>query len=386
MDYSKGDTLKRSQYVNIVHCRLVGKEERVSRINRLIKEKKAYYSVITDKGIIHWYGIEGTASLIRSYPVYISEKGTNITEFVDRSKWTSQGSQLEKLGQLEETGQSVEGDRQPIKGDELNKTAELNGPINSNGISGSDHSAIVSDRTTQSTVILDSADQSSLMIPLSSTSILVFSGKYCIVEAAGRIFFYVLSGEYLFSLDMGIDKASSIYCSLCSKYLFITLDKGMICLFDIINRSFIYRNRHPIGDTVVFGDVFSYLRYFTVSKNSLIIGRVADGEILLELTYPEEIACASTDILQRKIAVGSVTGKIFYSRIDNELPEFTESKISASKIENIYFSLSGRYIFAISNGFLTVIDSKNGKVVKSILSPSSSYFFSYTTSSNLHLN
>ncbi|KAH9387323.1 uncharacterized protein NEMAJ01_2219 [Nematocida major] len=220
---------------------------------------------------------------------------------------------------------------------------------------------------------------------LNSRSIVAFSSRHIFIEVSGKLMVYDTSGAYQAHIETGIDKLLSVECSLCGKYLFMQLEKGMLALYNLSKKEFVYRKRHPVGTVAVFGNVFAYARYFSVAKSSLIMGKVCDGEALLELTYPEQILCASTDTLHRRVAVGSQTGKVFYTRLDNVAPEFTEAKIHSSEITSISFSSSGRFIFATSRDLISVIDSKDGKVIKSIMNPPGKTFFTYTSSSNLHL-
>lgn len=345
VDYSNTDSLKRNQYISLINCKISRKETQISNIFRNIHKNHAYYGVITDKGTVIWYNILNTASFLKEYEVYATNEYTNIAEIITNPDGFTNSS---------------------TQGNKDHKTsAELKGLNNPNNA--------------------EAENDLSQKHALSSQSLILFSSKYIIVELPENIFLYDKEGIYIDKIHTGIDKVSSIYCTLCNKYLFMQLEKGMIYLYDIENKKFIYRKRHPVCVSYVFGNVFRYLRYFSVVKNTLIIGKVGDGEILLELSYPEEITCAATDVLHRKIAVGSVTGKLFYSRIDNEPAEFSETKISNNQIESVHFSNSGRFIFAIAKGIVSVIDTKDGKAVKTILSNSEKYFFTYTSSSNLHL-
>ncbi|KAI5150319.1 hypothetical protein NEAUS05_2124 [Nematocida ausubeli] len=321
-DYSNSDTLKRNQFLTVINCKLPGNQEDLSNIFRATNNNHFYYGAVTDRNTVIWFNVFSSASFLKEYTLSVTDKATNIAQIVN------------------------------------NPNDKIIRPIETEETEGS--------------------------YPLTSKSKIIFTKKYIIIDTSSKIIIYDANGTYHSDIDMGLDSTSSMYAFLCSKYLFLHLEKGMICLYDINEKVFVYRKRHPIGTSSVFGNVFSYLRYFTISKNTLTLGRVRDGSILLELTYPEELTTAATDILHKKIAVGSVSGCVYFTRLDGIPCEFSSVKVSDAKIQQCFFSNSGRHIFALVEGQIKVIDTKDGKVVKAILNESSQHMFTYTSSSNLH--
>ncbi|KAI5190670.1 hypothetical protein NEMIN01_1135 [Nematocida minor] len=361
MGYSSSE-LKRNQYVTIINCRLSGKEEEVSSVCRIIKDKRSYYSVITDSNTIHWFNVASTSSFIKAYPVVVNNTYTNILQFLEKDSTAAYSNNAINGNDVSASGNSVS-----------NQSATGNAAINENAVS------------TNGNASANSNNSEGASYTLNSKSIVLFNDLYTIVEVPGSILLYSHDGQLSSSIDTGIDRVTMIYPTLCNKYLFIAFEKGMISLYDLTNSQFLYRKRHPVGRSFVFGSVFQYLRYYSVAKNTLAIGRVSDGQILIELSYPEEITNVATDVLNRQITVSSVSGKIFYSRLDNEQSAFTECKVTNDEIKSVSFSVSGRYIFVASNLNIFIIDSKDGKIIKTILSNSLNYFSTFTSSSNLHL-
>ncbi|KAI5167965.1 hypothetical protein NEIRO03_2316 [Nematocida sp. AWRm78] len=319
-DYENSDTLKRNQYLTVINCKLPKKESNISNIFKVERNSHFYYGTITNRNTIIWFSILSTSSYLGEYNVVLNQERTNILY--------------------------------PI--------------INT------DNSKQYNENPSESTYALN------------NESILIFTTLYIIICTCNKILIYDNNGIIHSVVDIGIDKVSSIYATLCNTYLFINFEKGIISLYSITKKEFIYRKKHLIGESSVFGNVFRYLRYFTISKNTLIIGRVRDGSILLELSYPEELSTVSTDILQKRVVVGSVTGTIYHTRLDNLQSEFSSVKLSNSRIKECFFSNSGRYIFSISDQQIFIIDAKNGKTVKTLLNPSLRNYFTFTSSSNLH--
>lgn len=346
---TNGDSVKRTRYITQINCRVPGKTFIISKIIRFIHRNCSYYGAITDDGFISWFGVSGSGSLIKRYPLIVTPGYTNIFCFL-KEEYVR------------------------VRINPLNEENSI--------YSKQDTSASTSITLASTSITLASTPSTPPNTP--SACVCVFNG-HAFIEHSERVYMYDISGVPITSIETGIEKIESMDSSSCGQYLLIFGGKGTVNVFDIHKKKSLYKKKYSPGGFYFFGDIFRYSRYLIVCKSSVFIVRAYDGNILLELTYSEDISCSVLDVLQTRIISGSHSGKIYQTRIDGEKECFSESKISDNRISSLFFSLCGTLIHAVSGDTLFSVSLRDGKVVQRMSLCSDKHIFTYSTSSNLHL-
>ncbi|KAI5189291.1 hypothetical protein NECID01_0486 [Nematocida sp. AWRm77] len=219
---------------------------------------------------------------------------------------------------------------------------------------------------------------------VSSRTKLCFVSKGVYIEAAGEIRLYTPEGKCVSRLPTGLDKVAHISTSVCETYLVVQYESGSVCVHTAEDSALLYQKTLLKGTLSLCGDVFEYAIFLCCSGKSVQLVRACTGQVLLEVSFPEELLSASLDTLQRRLIVGSASGTVYHTRLDGEPPEFMHSKVSSSPITMVYFSLCGSMFYVQTGGFLLAISVRDGKVIRSTASEGK-HFFTRTTNSNLHL-
>ncbi|OAG29576.1 hypothetical protein NEDG_00709 [Nematocida displodere] len=322
------ESIKRNQYTTLITCKYPSKESTLGRTFRYIYKSNAYYGVVNDEGRVAWFGVSGSASFLKEYPVRVTPTRTNLFSFIHHPENPENPANPEDT-----TGENPGGESLSVQ----------------------------------------------------ASSWIVFSDDQVFIDCSSGIFVYGRDGSVCDSIDNGIDRVKNMYISYCNTYLIVNYERGTLLVYNIRTKSVHFQKKGLPGSMRVFGDVFSYSVFLRYRKSVLAFGRVRDGEVLLELTFPEDITAASIDILQKKIVVGGSSGKIYLSRIDGEAAAFTESKIANAAIEELAHSVCGSILYVLSLGTLSIVTLRDGKVARTVPTEGKSFTMAQVTSSNLHL-
>lgn len=333
------DSLKRNPYITLINCKIPGSVSAVGKIIQCKNNLLSYYGVITDRSTIAWFGVSGTGSFLKEIQIVCNAKHTNIASLFYPV--------------------AIEGER-----DDREEQQEEN--------------------AAQGTAA-ETAEKSN-EYPVDHTTNIVITRSEILIEGIGEVLVYSITGVYMYAIKAEIAKVEYMACTQCQNYLVINHENGVMILFDLRKKQQIYTRKTKPGRLSIFGNILQYARYILIQDKTVTLGRLADGEVLIELTFPEVVSCAAMDILQRRLITGTETGKVFQTRLDGEVPEFTESQIlNNARIEGLAFSVCGTILHAIGKGTLASIAVRDGKILKTILSNSPQFIFTRITSSNIHL-
>ncbi|KAI5172872.1 hypothetical protein NEFER03_1888 [Nematocida sp. LUAm3] len=329
----KEDTHKRNPYITQLICQLPKKETRLGDIFRMHHEEHTYYGVLSDDGDISWFAASGSISYIASYPLQATKQETNAFFFLHPEKkfFLKRPHDTQSANGAQSTNDSVD-----------------------------------------NLCIKDSA--------------IICSTEHIYIEGSNSILVYGKNGGYLWEIEKGTDKISKMDLSACEKHLFIGYEKAGVHMYAIKEKKWIYKRKGVPGNIQIFGDVHAYSVFLCFSEKSVFLLRAENGSVILELTFPEEVTCASMDPLQNRLICGSNSGTIYHTRLDGGTPEFQTSKVSSAPTVSLCFSLNGSIIYAETKGSLLSVAIRDGQVLHSILTGAVRTFFTRTTNSNLHLN
>jgi len=331
------DKIKRNQYITIIGCKIPGKETSVGKVSRYFAKKNAYYCAVLENGNVQWFGVSGTSSFIKEYPLVVTDARTNIFDFLAADK-----RDADKRGAKEK------------KTEEAHSSAE-------------------------------SASEGSLH-RVSDRSAILFLQSSVLIETPGKLIEYSEEGDRLSEIETGIGAIRSVQATSCENYLLVQYEKDEVVLYSTRTKKEMYRKKGAGGKITILGDVFEYSRFFTYLSNSVVIRKTSTGEALLELTFPEKITSAAVDALERRIVVGTESGQIYHARLDGEEAEFSKSRIFNGEIIDLHFSPCNSLVYALSKGFLAVVSVRTGQSVRNVQTEGKSFCFAELTSSNLHLH
>ncbi|KAI5187751.1 hypothetical protein NEHOM01_2342 [Nematocida homosporus] len=393
------ESLKRNPYLTQINGWLKGDEEEVGEIFRFKLEQNSYYGVISSSGRVSWFGVAGSATYLGTYDLVVNEQYTNIFAFLDLSarrdkmglslSGVSNGMGLSGVSSGSSSGSGVSSStgvsNNSISSGNSNEVSSSISSGNSNNEVGSNSSTGVSNEVPIEVPIEVPNGVPNECVRVGVSTAVVFGREEVFIAGGGWIRRYNRSGDKIGEIESGLGEISWLYLSLCGCYLLIKYQKGSLHLYDLKRLVYIYQKKHMNGLTSIFGDVMKDMTFITILGKSLWLGRIWTLEVLLELTYPEDLLVATMDLLQRRIVVGTHTGKIYQTRLDGEPSEFIESQISKDPISTLFFAPCGTILYAISGGSLLSISMKDGKVLRTIMTGKRRFRFSRMTSSYLHL-
>lgn len=336
--YGTGDSLRKSQYITVIKCRLQGKENRVGKLLRCFRNRNAYYCTVLENGNIQWFGVSGSSSFISEYKLEVEETYTNIFAFLGDGKSRKRKN---KEGDSHKDSENV-----PLPGSQ-------------------------------------SFSPSFSFCP--SSSCIVFAADGVFIECGDKVVFYNAEGSRVYDIDLETGKLRSIFITLCAGYLLFHYENGMALLHNIRDRKSVYRKKLPTGHIEVHGELLEYSLFVLHRGKSVLICRLKSGEILLEVSFPAEICSATLDMLQKRVVVGTAEGSIYQTRLDGEESEFSQIKTGNSPICAVHFSTCGTLLYGMSKQFLFVIGVRDGQVLRTLPAEGEEFFFTKVTSTNLHL-
>ncbi|KAI5180525.1 hypothetical protein NEOKW01_0829 [Nematocida sp. AWRm80] len=320
---------KKNQYIQVINCNLGPKTLQLGNIFRILCDIGSFYGVVAEDSKVYWYSISSTQTFLGSYPLIANKEYTNI----------------------------------------------LDGVFN------------LDQRTYKKEANTTEIDNNTNNTPITNTNCILILKDTILIECNSYINIYGINGKYINRIPIGIDKVLSMHTLPTNDYVLVQLESDTILLYNTTDNRILYQKRHSPGTIRVIGSIPEYSMIITQTENGIKIQRLLDTQVLLSLVFPSRILSVAMDILQRKLSIADINGKIYHIRLDGEQIEDQNNLIVPDKnIKELEYSVCGNLLYCHTNRAIYTISLKENSIVGTLPLPEHSrYKYTRITSANAHL-